>query len=456
MNRRELLRALAALGLPGSLAACGGGGQDSAAPGVPGSAPVISAFTADKAAYFVGDAPVVTATFSGGTGRIDPGNIAIASGTPLTLPSLSSTTTFRLTVGSATRDLALPVAYRNSFRTIPMGFARASHVAVTGTDGRVLILGGEGQGGMPPLDVMAFAPATETFVRAGALTTGRFSHTATVLADGTVLVVGGSRTVSGTTIAELFDPRTGQARATAGQPAVQRSRHTATRLADGRVLIAGGLTPGGNVGSDTVELYDPATQQFTRLNLRLQATRYAHVAVPLTANLVLLYGGATVGGAAVRPEVVDVVAQSSDLLNPPFDTTPRLGASLVKRSTGDYTTLGGEDALDGRPLAATANIAVGGISIQPGAPLSTARTMHASAALSDGRVLVTGGNDTLAYHPLASTELYGPTSTTTVAGPNLAAARLLHTATALPTGKVLVVGGLDPDRVALSTAEIYS
>jgi hypothetical protein len=180
------------------------------------------------------------------------------------------------------------------------------------------------------------------------------------------------------------------------------------------------------------------------------------VAVPLTPTLVLLYGGATVGGTAARPEVIDVAGLSTDLLNPPFDTTPRLGASLVRRSTGDYAALGGEDALDGRPLAATANIAVGGIGIQPGAPLATARTMHASAALADGRVLVTGGNDTLAYHPLASTELYAPSATATVAGPSLAVARLLHTATALPNGKVLVVGGLDRDRLALATAEIYS
>jgi hypothetical protein len=307
MQRRELLRALGALSLPGSLIACGGGGGPVGGPPVTAPAgPVIGSFTSDKAQYYVGDKPVITANFSGASAVLEPGRIALTSGTPVTLAELTVSTVVRLVVGAGAgaimRELALPATYRNTMDLIPMGFARSAHVAVEATDARVLILGGDGGGGTPPLSVMAFDINTNGFSAAGNLMTGRTLHSATVLADGSILVYGGDRTVSNTPIAERFDPRSGISRPTLTQPSSNRRLHSATLLADGRVLFAGGLTPSGNASSNTVDLFDPQTEQFTRLTMQLLA-RYGHTAALATSNRLILYGGATITGQAARPEV---------------------------------------------------------------------------------------------------------------------------------------------------------
>lgn len=452
-----MLRALAALTLPGSLAACGGGGSSQPAPAPAG--PQITGFAGDKTEYGIGDKPVVTATFSGGAGRIEPGAIAVASGAAVTLPALTGNATFKLVVSGGgqeiTRELALKAAYRGSFKPVPMAFARGGHEAVCLASGRVLIIGGQGSGGVN-YEVMAFDPATETFSAAGGLLTGRSAHTATVLKDGTVLVVGGDRTVMNSPSAERYDPATGASRATAGQPLVNRSYHSATLLDDGRVLLAGGLTAGANSASDTADLYDPATDSFTRLLFPLQVTRLRHTAMQVSPRLLVLYGGMTVDGKLALPEVLDIEAQSSSLMNSPLETVPRSGANLVKRAGADYVVIGGENGRTAEPLANIVNVGIGGVSVQAGGTLRTARSLHASATLADGRVLVAGGVGYVGGAPLASTEIYSAQQAATVAGPALQIARQMHTATALPNGKVLIVGGFGPDRQALATAELYS
>jgi N-acetylneuraminic acid mutarotase len=74
--------------------------------------------------------------------------------------------------------------------------------------------------------------------------------------------------------------------------------------------------------------------------------------------------------------------------------------------------------------------------------MGTPRVDHATAIMSDGRVLVTGGKNASDY--LQSTEIYDPSKPAASAwtkGPDMFKPRWQHTATFLQTGDVLIAGG---------------
>ncbi len=80
-----------------TLAGCGGG---SGGGGNQNPPPSISTFTVGAATITAGGSTTLSASFSNGTGLITPGNIAMTSGTPVTV-SPSATTTYTLTVTGA-------------------------------------------------------------------------------------------------------------------------------------------------------------------------------------------------------------------------------------------------------------------------------------------------------------------------------------------------------------------
>ena len=144
-ERRRWLRwgaAGAASGLAAGLAACGGGGGDT-----PAAVPRIDGFSNQREPLQVGDRARVVATFSGGTGRIEPGIGPVASGVAIETPVLDGPHTLQLVVESpgqapATRTLALAVDYRDRYRTLPRRFVVSGHAAITLADGSVLVTGG--------------------------------------------------------------------------------------------------------------------------------------------------------------------------------------------------------------------------------------------------------------------------------------------------------------------------
>ena len=194
-----------------------------------------------------------------------------------------------------------------------MGTPRFEHAAVRLLDGRVLVVGGNGDGsetstaelydpasgtwsatgtmlkaqaGFPPtllLDGRVLVghvdePATDSgistigaevydpeggtwtatgkMVRGAAVWGADFGSTATVLPDGKVLVTGQGG-------AQIYRPDSGDWSAT-GNMITPRHSHTATLLRDGKVLVAGGYD-GGDYTVDAAELYDPDTGSWTAI-----------------------------------------------------------------------------------------------------------------------------------------------------------------------------------------------
>jgi len=251
------------------------------------------------------------------------------------------------------------------------------------------------------------SPAHGQSALTGPLLTARSAHTATLLPNGKVLVAGGVGVVSGgsaqaTNTAELFDPATGQWTAT-GALAAARSAHTATLLTNGKVLVAGG-TNGSFIASS--ELYDPATGTWTGAG-SVGAGRAYHTATLLPNGRVLVAGGHTTG------------------------EVPLAGAAIYDPATGAWSTTGN---------------------------LGTARRYHTATLLPNGRVLVAAGMGGITE--LVSAELYDPSSGAwTATTGNLGTRRFRHTATLLPSGKVLVAGGSYFDYTDFTTrfagAELY-
>jgi hypothetical protein len=179
-----------------------------------------------------------------------------------------------------------------------MSTVRYGHTATLLADGRVLIAGGRPQQslsyGLASAEI--YDPATGKISPTGSMSGNRMWHAAARLSDGRVLVVGGQGDLINLTVAELFDPATG----TFGKVAMPTafSGGTATLLPDGRVLIAGGLDAAGTGdASAAAELFDPKTQTFTATG-SVVVPRCANTATLLNDGRVLIVGGKSSNGAS--------------------------------------------------------------------------------------------------------------------------------------------------------------
>jgi hypothetical protein len=176
---------------------------------------------------------------------------------------------------------------------------RELHTATLLRDGTVLIVGGLDLWERHTQNTAEiYDPATCTFIStSGNMTFDRFGQACCLLADGDVLVVGGTSVLFGhggyahvLASAEIYDPVTQLFRSTAADMTVGRDRPTANLLPDGTVLIEGGQGPNGESITYS-EIYDPKTDAFTKVAEPQGVARMAHCCGELPDGKLIITGG---------------------------------------------------------------------------------------------------------------------------------------------------------------------
>jgi hypothetical protein len=322
-----------------------------------------------------------------------------------------------------------------------LALARSGHSATGLADGRIVVLGGEGETGVLA-DAELWDPAVSGFVPAGPLGQARAFHTATFLPDGRVLVVGGEDDGGALADAEVWDPGDGVARH-AGSLAEARSRHTATLLPDGRVLVVGGESDEDTLAA--AELWDPVSSTFSAAGT-LTDPRTRHTATLLRDGRVLVAGGSSDEGWL----------DSAESWDPARAAWAAEGVLAAERADHTATLLAdGRVLLVGGEGEAAAEVWDPALAEStPARVLAPDRGFHTATPLSDGRVLIVGGWGS-EDGDLASAELWDPGSSGSLAAGSLLEARAFHTATVLGDGRVLVVGGEGADRAPIASSELW-
>jgi N-acetylneuraminic acid mutarotase len=222
-----------------------------------------------------------------------------------------------------------------------------------------------------------------------------------------------------------------------------------------RILIFGG---------GTATLWNPQLRRWEHQRTAEQEPRrYLHTATVIGGQRVIFAGGLdTVGsrrGQQTALASTTVWRAGQDVWEAgPGLLAPRFAHAAVALPTDDVLVIGGASSADQDepfgPLLATVELLGEKTTIER-APISAARIHHTATLLKDGRVMVIGGigDDRV---PLASVELYDPQTNQWHSGPALAIARSGHTANLLPDGRVLVTGGTDSAGNSVGLAEIWS
>ncbi|MEN8150430.1 MAG: Ig-like domain-containing protein [Planctomycetota bacterium] len=335
-----------------------------------------------------------------------------------------------------------------------MNLGRSSHTSTLLSDGRVLVTGGfvSADAVSNTAEIYDGSNFTFTYVPEN-MEFSRGFHTATRLSDGKVLILGG---VSGanfaeTNSAEIYDPATGQFTTLVPGMLFPRAFHTATLLDDGRVLILGGTVPttNGVFSSKEAEIFDPVTKTFLFLP-NMAAYRAGHTATMLDDDRVLILGG---NSSDLTIEIFDAdenkfVTSEEELYR------ARRGHTATKIFTGDVVVFGGGDRSAGIWVAKDSQY-----KWTVGVPIED-RKDHTATVTESGRILIAGGSRYEASRTLFSqtTEYYERFS-----GAFLSAAPLLvdpttrHRATTLRSGNILLTGGsnVDGSSAELKNAMIY-
>ena len=274
--------------------------------------------------------------------------------------------------------------YTNTWRRT--GSPLTPHTLHTATElpsGKVLVTGGHGgTWGNWTMYSELYDPTTGTWGMAALMHTPRGNHTATLLDSGKVLVVGGNVPARWNgPQAEVYDPQTDTWSGVPG-PFTPRSRTALTVLYSGKVLVTGGYlwwTSSAGDTSSEVNLYDPATNSFSPAG-NLSKARHGHFAIRLYSGNVLVVGG--IGGGNTV-ELYDPYTEQWSLAPPfPYDMSPLFSATMLYSGEVLVTDAIGQAAL----YDPSTNTWIPTTNMKQGRSSPTATLLHT------GEVLFVGGN----------------------------------------------------------------
>lgn len=184
---------------------------------------------------------------------------------------------------------------------------------------------------------------TNKFNTTGSMNTER--HTGFAfgsLINGKAIVAGGNNASWGNgteflNTAETYNPSSGTWSYIAGMN-IGRQNTSGVTLSDGRFLVVGGQVATGT--TDTAEIYDPKTDQWTLVDGTLNKARMNHKAVLLLNGDVLIVGGTDKAGAAIAETEVFSPATESFKLAGNLNK-PRQLFNALRTRNGEVIIAGG-------------------------------------------------------------------------------------------------------------------
>ncbi|MGB6645221.1 MAG: kelch repeat-containing protein [Candidatus Cybelea sp.] len=345
---------------------------------------------------------------------------------------------------------------------------RVAPMAVTLSNGKVLIAGGLDNNNHAIASAELYDPMSARWSKTAGMSTARVQATMTLLQNKRVLVAGGETATGLTASAEIYNHSAHRWSPT-GSMMTPRANHTATLLSDGRVLVAGGLSSDYSGGIVSAEIYDPTSGKWS-LTGSMSTPRESQSATLLATGGVLISGG--------NVDLLDGATGSAEVYHPRSGKWTTTGRMMTSRSSQISVTLadgsaivsGGDygNSVGFNPLAMTDRYnpktnrwsPTGDMRVALGAvPKVAGRANHTATELADGRVLVAGGfgyiSDFTQTVILQTAEIFDPSSATWRLTGNMNQPRAQHAAVALSDGRVLVAGGYDFGP-PLASAEIFS
>ncbi|MEE2835774.1 MAG: kelch repeat-containing protein [Myxococcota bacterium] len=216
--------------------------------------------------------------------------------------------------------------------------------------------------------------------------------------DDTYLIIGG-RDEQGQALrsVEIWNSEDG-GRLT-GSLNLARSDHAAYLLDSGDVVVAGGLTNQADP-TDTLELYDPFTQEWTEVEQRMNTGRFRPSLSPLPDGRILLHGGTDPQRNAAPVDLFNPQDLSVATGNAPQNARRHHGHLGVRVGNADQVLFAGGEIWRGGYRAATdADLYV--ITSGAFAPINLAQSRRGPAVVpaGDDLVMIAGGNQETADIP---------------------------------------------------------